>query len=147
MKKASSDLLLLDVNVLIALAWPNHQFHLAATERLNHGKERWATCSLTELGFIRLSSNPRVVGVSRSPMQSGSLLAQMLADDRHVFLAELPSPVSQKLAVQWPSILGHKQVTDCYLLQLARFHGASFLTFDGKLEIFGDDGSLEVLAG
>jgi hypothetical protein len=34
MKRVHSELLLLDVNVLLALAWPNHQFHAAATHRL-----------------------------------------------------------------------------------------------------------------
>ncbi|MCC6764048.1 MAG: hypothetical protein IT293_05225 [Deltaproteobacteria bacterium] len=48
---------LLDTNVLLALAWPNHQHHSAA-----HGwfaaraKKGWATCAFTQLGFIRLSS-------------------------------------------------------------------------------------------
>jgi hypothetical protein len=34
MKKDSSDLLLLDVNVLLAIAWPNHQLHEAAIKAL-----------------------------------------------------------------------------------------------------------------
>ena len=53
MRKGSSEQpkgpLLLDVNVLLALAWPNHQFHVAAIERLERKKERWATCALTQL--------------------------------------------------------------------------------------------------
>jgi predicted nucleic acid-binding protein len=58
MKTESSSLLLLDVNVLLALAWPNHQFHAAALRELQPRRGRWATCALTQLGFIRLSSNP-----------------------------------------------------------------------------------------
>ncbi|HZT29574.1 MAG TPA: hypothetical protein VFA33_06825 [Bryobacteraceae bacterium] len=45
MKKASPDLLL-DVNVLLAIAWPNHQFHLTAIAALS-SQNRWATCALT----------------------------------------------------------------------------------------------------
>jgi predicted nucleic acid-binding protein len=60
--KATSDLLLLDVNVLLAMAWPNHQFHLAVVRRLESRPNRWATCAITQLGFIRLSANQAVVG-------------------------------------------------------------------------------------
>lgn len=50
---------LLDINVLLALAWPNHQNHAAAhgwfARESRHG---WATCAFTQLGFVRPSSNP-----------------------------------------------------------------------------------------
>jgi predicted nucleic acid-binding protein len=54
MKKGSSDVLLLDVNVLLAIAWPNHQFHTTAIAAVSP-QNRWATSALTELEFIRLS--------------------------------------------------------------------------------------------
>src|SRR5215468_10202098 len=92
MKKASSDLLLLDVNVLLAIAWPNHQFHAAALDRLE-AKQRWATCALTQLGFIRLSSNAAVVSPARSPSEAAALLAGIVADKKHVYLAHMPTPV------------------------------------------------------
>ncbi|MBL8175293.1 MAG: hypothetical protein JNK48_11535 [Bryobacterales bacterium] len=69
MKKASSDLLLLDVNVLLAIAWPNHQFHRAAVKAVS-ARNRWATCALTQLGFIRLSSIPVVLAGSEKPIRS-----------------------------------------------------------------------------
>jgi toxin-antitoxin system PIN domain toxin len=52
---------LLDVNVLLALAWPNHSNHQAAHAWFgrNHNKG-WATCPMTEAGFVRLSSQPAV---------------------------------------------------------------------------------------
>jgi uncharacterized protein len=78
MKKTSSDLLLLDVNVLLAIAWPNHQFHEAATALLS-SRNRWATCALTQLGFIRLSSNPAAVATGRSPREAAGLLARLVA--------------------------------------------------------------------
>jgi hypothetical protein len=50
MKKESSKLLLPDINVLIGLAWPNHQFHGTATEFLGRGNKGWfwATCAITQ---------------------------------------------------------------------------------------------------
>src|SRR5262249_7136524 len=93
MKKASSDFLLLDVNVLLALAWPTHQFHATAPAALS-SRNRWATCALTQLGFIRLSSNPAAVATAKSPREAAGLLARLVADSLHVYLDTLPAPAS-----------------------------------------------------
>jgi predicted nucleic acid-binding protein len=94
MKKASSDLLLLDVNVLLAIAWPNHQFHAAAIAALS-SQNRWATCALTQLGFIRLSSNPAAIPTAKTPQEATGLLARLVADSLHTYLDSLPAPVSE----------------------------------------------------
>ena len=141
MKTTSSDLLLLDVNVLLALAWPNHQFHRLATRRLERGQERWATCALTELGFIRLSSNPVVVAASKTPGEAARLLAGLTKDLRHVYLDRLASPAS----LDFGRLLGHNQITDAYLLALAWRHKATFLTFDTRLRALEQGVSAEVL--
>lgn len=130
MKKASSDLLFLDVNVLLAIAWPNHQFHAAAIAALS-SHTRWATCALTQLGFIRLSSNPAVVATAKSPHEAAGLLARMVADPLHVYLDALPPPASENV---FGALLGHQQVTDAYLLRVAPANKATFLTFDRRLE-------------
>src|SRR5579872_6134626 len=95
MKKASSNLLLLDLNVLLALVWPNHQFHAAATERLDAG-DRWATCALTQLGFIRLSSNPAAVQATKTPREAALLLVEMVSDPLHVYVESLPAPAGKE---------------------------------------------------
>jgi uncharacterized protein len=133
MKKGSSNILLLDVNVLIGLAWPNHQFHSVAVRTLAASTDRWATCALTQLGFIRLSSNPAVSPAAKSPSESAALLAAMTGDALHVYLESLPSPVDTRR--EFEKILGHKQVTDAYLLALARHYKATFVTFDTKLKV------------
>ena len=62
---------LLDINVLLALAWPDHQHHAAA-----HGwfaqesRLGWATCAFTQLGFIRLSSNPAYTSGAVIPVET-----------------------------------------------------------------------------
>jgi toxin-antitoxin system PIN domain toxin len=134
MKKATSDLLLLDVNVLPAMAWPNRQFHLAAIQRLESSRNRWATCALTQLGFIRLSSNSAAVPSPRRPAEAAALLRIMVQDARHVYLEALPSPIAQDFSAALEGLLGHQQVTDAYLLALARRHGATFVTFDTRLK-------------
>jgi uncharacterized protein len=125
--------MLLDVNVLVALAWPNHQFHRVAQRRLERAREPWATCALTQLGFIRLSSNPAVVGISKTPLDAAVLLAQFLRDRQHVYLESLPAPAVSPCLDGFGRILGSKQVTDWYLLSLAEQRGAKFVTFDSRL--------------
>lgn len=135
MKRAGhgTSLLLLDVNVLLALAWPNHQFHAAVTELMTVTEPPWATCAVTQLGFIRLSSNPAAVGVAKSPADAAALLELLVQHPQHRYLESLPSPVS----VRFDSILGHRQVTDAYLVWLAQQHGARLLTFDSRLKGLG----------
>lgn len=79
-KMASSKVpcLLLDTNALLALAWPNHQFHIAVMQRLETSPApEWRTCLLTQLGFARLSSNPAIVGVRMSPGQALDVLSRL----------------------------------------------------------------------
>jgi hypothetical protein len=145
MRKATSNLVLLDLNVLLALAWPNHQFHGPARRRLERSRHPWATCALTQLGFIRLSSNPHVVGAKVTPGDAASLLANLVDDARHSYLAAMPAPTEAPLREVFDRILGNKQVTDAYLIALADHHRCRLLTFDarlralGKVELIGAD--------
>lgn len=146
MKRVSSNLLLLDVNVLVALAWPNHQFHEAATKRLEGSRDRWATCALTQLGFIRVSSNPAAVSPARAPADAAGLLAAMVRDPLHVYLGTLPQPVAKRSLPTFGKILGSQQVTDVYLLAVAQRFGARLLTFDARLKALpGAEGLVEAL--
>ena len=133
MKKASSDLLLLDLNVLLAIAWPNHQFHATAISALSSPK-RWATCALTQLGFIRLSSNPAAIATAKRPQEAATLLARLAADSFHVYLDSLPAPTSEEWRDAFAQLLGHQQVMDAYLLRLAAVNEAVLVTFDRRLE-------------
>jgi uncharacterized protein len=124
--------LLLDVNALLALAWPNHQFHGKVLTRLDQRPApRWATCALTQLGFVRLSANPKIVETRKTPAQAVSLLAELTADQQHVYLDTLPAlPI---VASMFRRLLGHQQVTDAYLLGVAEARGATLLTLDRRI--------------
>jgi toxin-antitoxin system PIN domain toxin len=53
---------LLDVNALVALAWDSHVHHAAMrTWFAANSAGGWATCPMTESGFVRVSSNPKVL--------------------------------------------------------------------------------------
>jgi toxin-antitoxin system PIN domain toxin len=134
MRKASSEgrLLLLDVNALMALAWPTHQFHTAVVTRLERRPvPRWATCALTQLGFVRLSSNPKIVETRKTPAEVVGLLTALTGDERHVYLETLPA--LPDIAGVFRGLLGHQQVTDAYLLGVAAAGGATLLTLDRRV--------------
>ena len=130
MKKASSKLYLLDVNVLIGIAWPDHQFHFEATEFLENSEDRWATCALTQLAFVRLSSNKSVIPNAKAPGEAAALLEVLVGDPLHVYVEKLPAPAGD----YYRGVLGYQQLTDAYLLALARTNNAIFLTFDIRLK-------------
>lgn len=108
---------LLDVNVLLALAWPNHQHHAAAHVWFRQSAgDGWATCALTQLAFVRLSSNPAYTQASVSPSAAADLLSRLVAHGRHRYWDVLPA-VSVAALTHAP---GHAQVLDAYLVQLAK---------------------------
>ena len=147
MRKASSRKVLLDVNVLLALAWPHHPFHNLVRNRLEGHTGQWATCALTELGFLRLSLNPAIVTLRLAPAEAVDLLTAMVADRRHVHLNSLPSPSGSSYQALFKKILGYRQVTDVYLLALAKQAGATLVTFDSRMKelALGPD-NVEILA-
>jgi hypothetical protein len=137
--------LLLDVNSLVALAWPNHQFHGKTVQRLEkRPAPRWATCAITQLGFLRLSCNEAAVGVRKTPAEAHALLDSLTRDRAHVFLQSLPAPA--RLDRAFDRALGHQQVTDAYLVALAAHHRATLLTFDQRAGALSPDAAVvEVL--
>lgn len=139
-------MLLLDLNVLLAIAWPNHQFHTAAMSALPSPK-RWATCALTQLGFIRLSSNPAVISTAKRPQEAAQLLARLVADPFHVYLDSLPAPASAEWLDAFALLLGHQQVTDAYLLRLAAANDAVLVTFDRRLQSVAQKGPRVLVLG
>ena len=145
MKKASKPVLL-DVNVLVALAWESHPFHSVAREWMERQQGPWFTCALTQLGFIRLSANPAVTKVVVTPSQAARLLSLMTQDAYHQFASEL-IPVQASAAIDvFDRTLGSQQVTDAYLLAIAAQHGACFLTLDSRLNALAEGvADLEVL--
>lgn len=121
---------LLDANVLIALSWPASKFHEAAHRWFERrGLQGWATCPFTETSFVRMASNPAIFPLASTPVAAMSLLNTMLQLHSHHFW---PDDIGLETAVaRFPDRLrGHQQVTDGYLLGLARHHRGALATFD-----------------
>jgi toxin-antitoxin system PIN domain toxin len=131
---------LLDVNALIALLWPAHAQHAAALNWFRRrGRFGWATCPHTEIGFIRIASNPAFSRDAVSPGEAAALLRANTSLPRHVFWSE-EDPPSGRLAAFGPALHGHQQVADAYLLQLAKKRGGRLATFDrGLSALVGPD--------
>jgi len=78
-----------DTNVLLAIAWPNHQHHRRAHSWFEHAAPAgWATCALTELGFVRLSSSPAFTRDAASPSDAIELLVELCGFGKHAYWAE-----------------------------------------------------------
>jgi uncharacterized protein len=124
---------LLDVNLLVAIAWPEHIFHAEAIRwfdrRAEHG---WATCGLTESGFLRISANPKVVGDAVRPAESADLLRRLFQFGDHHFWIDDVQPTTSSF-VPLERLIGHRQVTDAQLLGLSRRHQGSLASFDRGL--------------
>jgi len=124
---------LLDVNVLVALAWPNHVHHpLACSWFEENHPDGWATCSTTQNAFVRISSNPKVVDEARTPAEAVLLLQQLLKLDGHRFWPDDVS-IAQSKSIDVERIRGYRQVMGAHLIALARRHGGRLATFDRKI--------------
>jgi toxin-antitoxin system PIN domain toxin len=118
------------VNVLVALAWPNHVHHRrAVTWFVSIRDDGWATCPITESGFVRVSSNARVLPDARTPSEARTLLAALRTKGAHRFWEDDVSVVDDPCGV-FAAAFGHRQVTDAHLLTLAIRRGGALATFD-----------------
>jgi uncharacterized protein len=125
---------LLDVNVLIALLDSDHVDHRRAvawfTTEVGSG---WASCALTQNGFIRIISQPRYP--SPIPIERAvDRLAEACADSAHEFWPCSLSLLDRR-SVTPSRMHGSAQVTDAYLLALAVEHGGRFVTFDRSVPV------------
>ena len=120
---------LLDVNVLMALLWENHEQHERARRWLRTVTE-FATCPVSQLGFARISAHP-MLGFGMTPEQAFGVLRRFLADPRHRFIPDDLSCEDRVLLTE--RIPGSNHVTDHYLAALARQHGLALATFDEPL--------------
>ena len=123
---------LLDVNVLIALLDSAHVHHAVATTWLNrqlhHG---WASCPITQAGCIRIMSQPAYPGALRAAAVAARL-AEAAAGPAHAFW---PAAVDllQPGSLDWSRVLGHRQVTDAYLLAVAVQNQGRLVTLDRRI--------------
>jgi uncharacterized protein len=123
---------LLDVNVLIALIDQSHVSHGRTVQWFDSlGEQNWATCPITENGVIRIVGN---VSYPNSPgtVAVAELMREFVALPGHVFWADDIS-ILDSTRVDTLRLLSSLQVTDSYLLALARAHKGQLATLDRRL--------------
>jgi toxin-antitoxin system PIN domain toxin len=136
---------LLDTNVLIALAWPNHvHHHEAQTWFSKRGAARFRTCPTTQTGFVRISSNPAFSTLAVTPGEALALLDQVTSLPGHDFWTD---DISLHDALAGRLLTGHRQVTDAYLLALAIAHGGVLASLDRAIAALGrrSPGAVEII--
>ena len=123
-----------DVNVLIALLDENHAHHPdASTWFADHVDEGWASCPLTQNGCLRIVSQPRYPNVLEVA-DAMSRLKSAVSTPYHRFIADDISLLDDD-AVDRRRLLGHRQLTDTYLLALAIAHDARLVTLDKSVPL------------
>ncbi len=125
---------LLDVNVLIALLQPDHVHHASAHKWWSKNRSAgWASCPLTQNGFVRIVSQSRYPKPVSTPLAL-ALLAEQTVETDHVFWPDDISVLDSEI-FDFGRILGSKQLTDIYLLALAIKHGGRLATFDRRISV------------
>lgn len=121
----NSGVYLLDANVLIALATPEHSLNARAARWFRKG-HRFATCPITQGALIRFHLR---AGAGASAESAKVLLQSICSLPRHEFWPDDASYLELPLA----GVSGHRQVTDAYLALLAGKHKSLLITMDQAL--------------
>ena len=120
------------MNVLVALGFLQHEFHqrVASWVRTlaSRGVPELATCSITELGFVRVIAQAPQYGFTIAHARTlllrvktgNSLKFTFITDDHDV--SQIPAWVKTA-----------KQITDGHLVQLAKAKNAILATLDEKI--------------
>jgi uncharacterized protein len=129
----SSRLILLDVNALIALLWPASEFHVPVRAWFReHASRGWATCPITQCGFVRVLSNPAMSAYGPSLSDALHLLQLNLSHPGHTFWPD-DLDLMSAAARTGARLQGHRQITDAYLLGLAMQRKGQLATLDRSL--------------
>ena len=118
---------LLDVNALLALGFIEHEFHSRVSGWLRAQRfPPLATCSITELGFVRILSQTPPYGFTVA--QAQSLLLKLKKSDFFIFISD-DRDISRLPA--W--VKSPRQTTDGHLLELAHANNAVLATLDERI--------------
>ena len=138
-------MVLLDLNVLLALCDEAHEFYPAAWNWFEKGAVRgWATCPLTENGFIRIFGHAGHPTGPGSVYEAWKILSAMCAVEGHHFW---PDSITLRDRALFSTLegIGSRGLTDLYLLGLAARQRGQFATFDQHIHAALVKGGSEAL--
>ena len=120
---------LLDVNMLLALSDAKHPHHPRAQAwRATDTTGGWASCPLTQNGFLRISTQKAYPNPIPMP-EAFSVLRRLTARPDHQFWPDDLSLLDTTL-IDHSRVLSSRHLTDIYLLALAVKHGGRLVTLD-----------------
>jgi len=124
---------LLDINVLLALTDPAHVHHdLSHQWFVDKGQNAWATCPLTENGFIRIASHPKYPNRPGDVSAVRAILQQICHASGHHFWIEDLSILD---ILKPDAVITHSHITDAYLLGLAARRQGKLATLDRRIPV------------
>jgi hypothetical protein len=120
---------LLDVNALVALGFANHEFHDRVARWVRtRPAPTLATCSITELGFIRVLAQAPAYGLTVTQARTLLLKMKEVGASRFTFMADAHDISHLPTWVKTP-----KQITDGHLVELAVANGGELATLDERI--------------
>jgi hypothetical protein len=124
---------LLDVNLLLALTDPMYIHHPSAHRWfVEKGQKTWATCPITENGFIRVASHPNYPNRPGDVTAVLDTLRRLCETPGHHFWSE---DISILRILEPDAIITHAQITDVYLLGLAVHKKGKLATLDQRIPV------------
>lgn len=137
---------LLDVNLLLALTDPMHVHHeLAHRWFSSRGQHAWATCPITENGFVRIASHPKYPNSPGAPAVALRILKQLCAHSSHQFWGQ---GISLRDTLSPGAVITHTHITDVYLLSLAVANQGMLATLDQHIPasaVIGGNAAIETI--
>lgn len=128
---------LLDLNVWLALAVADHPAHAGARRYwYQEAGSRIAFCRLTVLGFLRLSTNPTVMGGNPFTVREAWEAYRAFRRLDEVVLAAEPVSCEAVLESWVLGTIVPRLWTDAYLAAFARAGGFRLVSFDGDFSRF-----------
>ncbi len=124
---------LLDNDVFFAAIYAGHQHHEPARTWLDREKKKgWAISTETWLAAMRLLMNPAILGTSKLNGATAWKIVKLECGGQHPVTLVYPNdPPHEKL---FSNAIGHRQVMDFWLVQLAKQEKLKVVTFDRALK-------------
>jgi toxin-antitoxin system PIN domain toxin len=124
---------LLDINVLLALTDPMHIHHESARRWFGQkGRQAWATCPITENGFIRIASHPNYPNRPGDVSAVLAVLRRLCDTPGHHFW---PEDISIRQMLDGNTVVSPGHITDAYLLGLAIQKHGKLATLDRGIPV------------
>jgi toxin-antitoxin system PIN domain toxin len=136
MPRSTRSFLFPDINVWIALTYRGHSHYVSASEWLDSVPEdsELCFCRFTQLGFLRLLTNPSVMGKQvRTQTEAWETYDEWLRDGHAIFVEEPPSIDHTFRALSRSGQAAPKDWADSYLSAFAQASAFHLVTFDQTL--------------